>query len=105
MSTVLQGLRRLGALLLLPVALLLFAPSAEALQWDAESLTVTADPSGSLVTFTEAEIKSGRKTFNNSCGECHAGGITKTNHNVGLDPETLALATPLATTWMLLWIT
>ena len=94
MSTVLQGLRRLGALLLLPVALLLFAPSAEALQWDAESLTVTADPSGSLVTFTEAEIKSGRKTFNNSCGECHAGGITKTNHNVGLDPETLALATP-----------
>ena len=94
MSTVLQGLRRLGALLLLPVALLLFAPSAEALQWDAESLTVTADPSGSLVTFTEAEIKSGRKAFNNSCGECHAGGITKTNHNVGLDPETLALATP-----------
>ena len=94
MSTVLQGLRRLGALLLLPIALLLFAPSAEALQWDAESLTVTADPSGSLVTFTEAEIKSGRKTFNNSCGECHAGGITKTNHNVGLDPETLALATP-----------
>ena len=39
-------------------------------------------------------MKAGRKVFNTSCGTCHAGGITKTNHNVGLDPETLALATP-----------
>ena len=94
MRTVLQGLRRLGALLLLPIALLLLAPAAHAVQWDAETLTVPADASGSTVTFTESEIKAGRKVFNNSCGECHAGGITKTNQNVGLDPETLALATP-----------
>ena len=94
MRTVLQGLRRLGALLLLPFALLLLAPAAHAVQWDAETLTVPADASGTTVTFTESEIKAGRKVFNNSCGECHAGGITKTNHNVGLDPETLALATP-----------
>ena len=94
MRTVLQGLRRLGALLLLPIALLLLAPAAHAVQWDAETLTVPADASGTTVTFTESEIKAGRKVFNNSCGECHAGGITKTNHNVGLDPETLALATP-----------
>ena len=94
MRTVLQGLRRLGALLLLPFALLLLAPAAHAVQWDAETLTVPADASGNTVTFTESEIKAGRKVFNNSCGECHAGGITKTNHNVGLDPETLALATP-----------
>ena len=46
------------------------------------------------MTFTEQEINTGRKVFNTSCGTCHAGGITKTNHNVGLDPETLALATP-----------
>ena len=94
MRTVLQGLRRLGALLLLPFALLLLAPAAHALQWDADTLTVPVDASGNTVTFTEAEFKAGRKVFNNSCGECHAGGITKTNHNVGLDPETLALATP-----------
>ena len=94
MRTVLQGLRRLGALLLLPIALLLLAPAAHAVQWDAETLTVPADASGTTVTFTESEIKAGRKVFNNSCGQCHAGGITKTNHNVGLDPETLALATP-----------
>jgi len=94
MSTVLQGLRRAVVLLLLPLALLLLPTTAEALQWDAETLTVPADPSGTTVTFSETEIKSGRKIFNSSCGTCHAGGITKTNQNVGLDPETLALATP-----------
>ncbi|MEB3349943.1 MAG: photosystem II cytochrome c-550, partial [Cyanobacteriota bacterium] len=55
---------------------------------------VPASPDGALVTFSEQEIKAGRKLFNTSCGTCHAGGITKTNQNVGLDPETLALATP-----------
>ena len=83
------------ALLVLPLVLLLgFAGTAQAAQWTAEQLTVPAGPDGSSVTFTEQEIKTGRKLFNNSCGECHAGGITKTNQNVGLDPETLALATP-----------
>jgi photosystem II cytochrome c550 len=83
------------ALLVLPLVLLLgFAGTAQAAQWTAEQLTVPASPDGSSVTFTEQEIKAGRKLFNNSCGECHAGGITKTNQNVGLDPETLALATP-----------
>lgn len=94
MSTVLQGLRRVVVMLLLPVVLLLLAPAAQALQWTAETLTVPADPSGTPVTFSESEIKAGRKVFNDSCGTCHAGGITKTNQNVGLDPETLALATP-----------
>jgi photosystem II cytochrome c550 len=94
MSTFLQGLRRAIGLLLLPLTLLLLPLAAQALQWDAETLTVPADANGTLVTFSEAEIKAGRKVFNNSCGTCHAGGITKTNQNVGLDPETLALATP-----------
>ena len=83
------------ALLVLPMALLVcFATPAMAAQWSAEQLTVPATPDGTLVTFNEQEIKAGRKVFNLSCGECHAGGITKTNQNVGLDPETLALATP-----------
>jgi photosystem II cytochrome c550 len=71
-----------------------FSGPALAAQWTAEQLTVPAGPDGSTVTFTEQEIKAGRRQFNRSCGECHAGGITKTNQNVGLDPETLALATP-----------
>lgn len=84
-------------LLVLPLALLLclgFSGEAMAARWTAEQLTVPGGPEGGTVTFTEQEIKAGRKLFNTSCGECHAGGITKTNQNVGLDLETLALATP-----------
>ncbi|MEB3202191.1 MAG: photosystem II cytochrome c-550 [Synechococcus sp.] len=95
LSGVFRALAR--TLLILPVALLIglgFGNPALAAQWSSEQLTVPATPDGTLVTFSEQEIKSGRKMFNSSCGECHAGGITKTNQNVGLDPETLALATP-----------
>lgn len=92
-SSLRQSASRL--LLILPVLIgLAFSSPALAAQWDSETLTVPADANGDLVTFSEQEIKSGRKIFNTSCGTCHAGGITKTNHNVGLDPETLALATP-----------
>ena len=98
MSSLLSRLQ-LSLSCLLPVISLLIVLAihtspAQAAQWDAETLTVFSDPDGDLVTFSEQEIKSGRKVFNTSCGTCHAGGITKTNQNVGLDPETLALATP-----------
>ena len=97
-SSLTSAIRALArTLLALPLALLLlagFGAPAQAAQWTTEQLTVPADADGTLVTFSEQEIRTGRKLFNNSCGECHAGGITKTNHNVGLDPETLALATP-----------
>ena len=84
-----------GLLILVPVLIgLVFSSPAEAARWDAETLTVPATADGSQVTFSEQEINTGRKVFNTSCGTCHAGGITKTNQNVGLDPETLALATP-----------
>ena len=86
-------LRRLLPVTTILIALTICTP-VRAAQWDTETLTVLSDPGGELVTFSEQEIKSGRKVFNTSCGTCHAGGITKTNQNVGLDPETLALATP-----------
>lgn len=97
MASVFSSLRRSlkGLLVLIPVLIGLAVISpAQAAQWDAETLTVPGDPSGTEVTFSDREIDAGRKVFNTSCGTCHAGGITKTNHNVGLDPETLALATP-----------
>ena len=90
-----SALRTLARVLVLPLALLMgLAAPAQAAQWTADQLTVPVNADGTTVTFSEQEIKAGRKIFNTSCGECHAGGITKTNHNVGLDPETLALATP-----------
>ena len=93
LSNLRQSLSRL--LIVLPVLAVLWISSpAMAAQWDAETLTVPSDPEGTAVTFSEQQVKAGRKDFNTSCGTCHAGGITKTNQNVGLDPETLALATP-----------
>jgi photosystem II cytochrome c550 len=93
LSSAVRAVTRL--LLLLPLALLVcFAGPASAARWDAATLTVPSTQDGTTVTFSENEVKAGRKLFNNSCGSCHAGGITKTNQNVGLDPETLALATP-----------
>ena len=84
-----------GLLILVPMLIgLVMVSPAEAARWDAETLTVPGNPEGTEVTFSEQEINTGRKVFNTSCGTCHAGGITKTNQNVGLDPETLALATP-----------
>ena len=92
-STLQRSLK--GLLILVPVLIgLVMVSPAEAARWDAETLTVPGNPEGTQVTFSEQEINTGRKVFNTSCGTCHAGGITKTNHNVGLDPETLALATP-----------
>jgi photosystem II cytochrome c550 len=43
---------------------------------------------------TPEQVKRGKRLFNSSCGQCHAGGLTKTNPNVGLDPESLSFATP-----------
>jgi len=89
--------RRGGALLavfLLPLAMLGNPAAAHAANWNADTLTVLQNAQGDTTLLTEAEVKSGKATFNRSCGSCHASGITKTNHNVGLDPETLSLATP-----------
>lgn len=46
------------------------------------------------VTLSPEQVKRGKRLFNNTCSVCHTGGITKTNPNVGLDSETLSLATP-----------
>jgi photosystem II cytochrome c550 len=43
---------------------------------------------------SKSEIAKGKKLFNSACANCHVGGATLTNPNVGLDAETLALASP-----------
>ena len=76
-STLQRSLK--GLLILAPVLIgLVLASPAEAVRWDAETLTVPGNPEGTQVTFSEQEINTGRKVFNTSCGTCHAGGITKT---------------------------
>ena len=76
------------------VVLFLQSVSASAIELDEATRTVTFDKTGKMVTLTPEQVKKGKRLFNASCSTCHTGGITKTNPNVGLDPEALSLATP-----------
>jgi photosystem II cytochrome c550 len=67
---------------------------AQALELDEDTRTVSLDPKGNNVVITPEQVKRGKRLFNNACGTCHVGGLTKTNPNVGLDTESLSLATP-----------
>jgi photosystem II cytochrome c550 len=68
--------------------------SAFAVELDAATRTVPLNESGDNVVLSLKQVKEGKRLFNYACAQCHAGGVTKTNQNVGLDPETLSLATP-----------
>jgi len=72
----------------------IFVMSASAIDLDEATRTVTLDASGKTTVLNPEQVKRGKRLFNATCGACHTGGITKTNPNVGLDPEALSLATP-----------
>nr|SCW22904.1 Photosystem II cytochrome c550 [Nemalion sp. H.1444] len=67
---------------------------AYAIDLDETTLTVPLNQSGKTTVLTPEQVKRGKRLFNNTCSQCHNGGITKTNPNIGLDPEGLSLATP-----------
>ena len=72
----------------------IFVTTASAIELDEATRTIVADSSGKTIVLTPEQVKRGKRLFNATCGACHLGGITKTNPNVGLDPEALSLATP-----------
>jgi len=72
----------------------IFVATASAIDLDEATRTVVADSSGKTIVLTPEQVKRGKRLFNATCGACHVGGMTKTNPNVGLDPEGLSLATP-----------
>lgn len=72
----------------------LFSEAALAIDLDDATRTVVSDEAGKTIILTPEQVKRGKRLFNATCGACHVGGITKTNPNVGLDPEALSLATP-----------
>lgn len=65
-----------------------------ALELDESTRTVQLEQAGETIVLTPEQVKRGKRLFNNTCAQCHNGGITKTNPNIGLDPESLSLATP-----------
>jgi photosystem II cytochrome c550 len=71
-----------------------FVTTASAIDLDEATRTIVKDGSGKTTVLTPEQVKRGKRLFNTTCGACHTGGITKTNPNIGLDPEALSLATP-----------
>ena len=72
----------------------LFVVNASAIDLDDATRTVAVDSSEKTIVLTPEQVKRGKRLFNATCGACHVGGVSKTNPNVGLDPEALSLATP-----------
>jgi len=83
----------------LAVATIFFAfqlvvTSATALELDASTRTVKLNEQGENLTLSLKQVKEGKRLFNYACAQCHAGGTTKTDFNVGLGTADLAGATP-----------
>lgn len=71
-----------------------FLSTAYAIELDDATRTVTLEESGKIIVLTPEQVKRGKRLFNNTCAQCHNGGVTKTNPNIGLEQESLSLATP-----------
>jgi len=72
----------------------LIVGSATAVELDATTRTVPLNGDGDTVVLSLKQVKEGKRLFQFACAQCHVGGVTKTNQNVGLEPDALALATP-----------
>lgn len=68
--------------------------SATAVELDEATRTVPLNDQGDTIVLSLKQVKEGKTLFQYACAQCHVGGVTKTNQNVGLEPEALALATP-----------
>ena len=68
--------------------------SANAVELSKDVRTVPLNNQGDTTVLSLKEVQEGKRLFNYACAQCHAGGVTKTNQNVGLGPEDLAGATP-----------
>jgi photosystem II cytochrome c550 len=68
--------------------------SASAVELSEATRTVTFNDIGDTTVLSLKQVKEGKRLFQFACAQCHAGGVTKTNQNVGLEPDALAGATP-----------
>ncbi|TYQ30438.1 photosystem II cytochrome c-550 [Pseudanabaena sp. UWO310] len=75
-------------------SLQIFVSEASALELNEATRTVPLNDRGDTIVISLTQVKEGKRLFNYACAQCHAGGITKTNQNVGLSPEDLSGALP-----------
>ncbi len=71
-----------------------FVGNVAAAELDEATRTVPLNALGDTTVLSLKQVKEGKRLFQYACAQCHVGGITKTDPNIGLDPESLDLATP-----------
>ncbi len=71
-----------------------FVDGANAVELDKATRTIPLNDQGDTITLSLKQVKQGKRLFNSTCAQCHAGGVTKTDFNIGLDPDALAGANP-----------
>ncbi|MCG9886334.1 MAG: cytochrome c-550 [Cyanobacteria bacterium] len=70
------------------------ATPANAVEMDEALRTVKLNEAGQEVVLTMEQVALGKKLFNDTCAQCHAGGVTKTSPDLDLSTESLAGAIP-----------
>lgn len=68
--------------------------NANALELTEETRTIPLNEEGETTTLSSEQITNGNRLFIRECTQCHLQGKTKTNNNVSLGLEDLALAEP-----------
>lgn len=68
--------------------------SVTAVELTSDVRTVKANPAGDTLTLSLEQVQKGKRLFNDTCSQCHGGGRTKTDPNVGLGTDSLSGATP-----------
>jgi photosystem II cytochrome c550 len=72
----------------------LLATSALPAKADIEDVTIAADAKGKTTSLTKEGLIRGKRLFIAACSNCHVGGGTRNNPNVGLSIEELNGAVP-----------
>jgi len=75
-------------------ALQMFVGDATAAKLDEATRTIPLDSQGDTIVLSIEQVEKGKRLFNYACAQCHVEGVTKTDPNIDLRPETLARATP-----------
>jgi photosystem II cytochrome c550 len=70
------------------------ATPANAVEVDEALRTVKLNEAGQEVVLTMEQVALGKRLFNDTCAQCHAGGVTKTSPDLDLSTESLAGAIP-----------
>ncbi len=72
----------------------MFVSQVSALELTEDLRTMPLNEQGDTVVLSSKELTQGKRLFNYACAQCHALGVTKTNPDVNLSPESLEGAVP-----------